>query len=350
MYKEIREQPGAVTCTLAYGLDGQIQSALAGELLGVNRVKLLGLGSAYHAGMTGAHLIEALARIPASAEPAAEFLYRNPVIEKSTLYVVISEPGENDDSRLAAREVRRYGGRVLGIVNGPDSSMADDVDDAIYTHAGPDAAVASIKAYTCSLVVLVLLALELGRSRNLPPEQGRRFIEALERLPSQMETALATEAHVRSVARRYAHARSAFYIGRGYGFPVALEGAQKLKQISRIHAEAYPASELKHGPLALVGPDIPTVVTLPHDTLVDKSMASIEEVRARNGPVIAVTHPGNYRVAERADAVIEIPRSEDVLNPIVMAVPLQLFAYHCALASERHAKCPHNPGEQATMQ
>ena len=357
MYKEILDQPEAVGRTLGGRLDHQFHTAHlgglnldAGELLDVKRVKLLGCGSAYYAGITGAHLIESLARIPASAEPAAEFRYRNPVIERDTLYVVVSQSGETIDTLMAAQEVRRCGGRVLGVVNVVGSSIAREVDGGIYIHAGPEVAVASTKAYTCSLVTLALLALQLGRTRDLSPEQGRRLVEAMERLPADIEAALATEPLVKAIALRYAHAASVFYIGRGPGFPIALEGAQKLKEISYIHAEAYPASELKHGPLALITPDIPTVVALPHDALLDKSIASIEEVRARSGPVIALTHPGDDRIADRADAVIEVPRSEDMLNPIVMAVPLQLFAYHCALVLGRHIDQPRNLAKSVTVE
>ena len=311
MHKEILDQPEAVARALSGRLDHHFHTAHLGgfnidsqELLDVKRVKLLGCGSAYYAGIAGAHLVESLARIPASAEPAAEFRYRSPVIERDTLYVAVSQSGETFDTLMAVREVRRHGGRVLGIVNVVGSSIARAVDGGIYMHAGPEVSVASTKAYTCSVVALALLALHLGRTRDLSPEQGRRLVKAMERLPADIETALAAESHVEEIAHRYAQSRSAFYIGRGAGFPVALEGAQKLKEISYIHAEAYPASELKHGPLALVGPNVPTVVVAPHDALLDKSIASIEEVRARRGPVIALTHSDNGRIAGRADGLI----------------------------------------------
>ena len=357
MHKEILDQPEAVARTLSGRLDRHFHTAHLGglnldprELLDVKRVKLLGCGSAYYAGLAGAHLIESLVRIPASAEPAAEFRYRNPVIERDTLYVAVSQSGETIDTLMAVQEVRQSGGRVLGIVNVVGSSIARETDGGIYMHAGPEVSVASTKAYTCSLVCLALLALHLGRTRDLSPEQGRRLIEAMDRLPEGIEAALAGEPRVEAIARRYADSKSAFYIGRGPGFPVALEGAQKLKEISYIHAEAYPASELKHGPLALVGPDVPTVVALPHDALLDKSIASLEEVRARSGPVIALTHPGDGRIAGRADAVIEVPPSEDVLNPVVMGVPLQLFAYHCALALGRDIDQPRNLAKSVTVE
>ena len=357
MHKEILDQPEAVARTLSGRLDHHFHTARLGglnldprELLDVKRVKLLGCGSAYYAGLAGAHLIESLVRIPASAEPAAEFRYRNPVIERDTLYVAVSQSGETIDTLMAVQEVRQSGGRVLGIVNVVGSSIARETDGGIFMHAGPEVSVASTKAYTCSLVCFALFALHLGRTRDLSPEQGRRLIEAMDRLPDGIEAALAGEPRVEAIARRYADSKSAFYIGRGPGFPIALEGAQKLKEISYIHAEAYPASELKHGPLALVGPDVPTVVALPHDALLDKSIASLEEVRARSGPVIALTHPGDGRIAGRADAVIEVPPSEDVLNPVVMGVPLQLFAYHCALALGRDIDQPRNLAKSVTVE
>ena len=357
MYKEILDQPMAIRRALGGRLDHQFHTAHLGglnleasELRDVKRVKLLGCGSAYYAGISGAHLIEHLARIPASAEPAAEFHYRNPVIERDTLYVAISQSGETIDTLMAVQEVRRCGGRVLGIINVVGSSIAREVDGGIYMHAGPEVAVASTKAYTCSLVTLALLALQLARTRDLSPEQGRQIVEALDRLPADIESALAAEPRVEEIAHRYVDCKSAFYIGRGFAFPIALEGAQKLKEISYVHAEAYPASELKHGPLALVEPAVPTVAALPHDALLDKSIASIEEVKARRGPVIALTHPGDERIAQRADAVIEVPRTEDMLNPLVMAVPLQLLAYHWALALGRHIDQPRNLAKSVTVE
>ena len=357
MYKEILDQPMAIRRALGGRLDHQFHTAHLGglnleasELRDVKRVKLLGCGSAYYAGISGAHLIEHLARIPASAEPAAEFHYRNPIIERDTLYVAISQSGETFDTLMAVQEVRRSGGRVLGIINVVGSSIAREVDGGIYMHAGPEVAVASTKAYTCSLVTLALFALQLARTRGLSPDRGRRIVEALEQLPADIESALEAERSVKDIAHRYTDCKSAFYIGRGFAFPVALEGAQKLKEISYIHAEAYPASELKHGPLALVEPAVPTVAALPHDSLLDKSIASIEEVKARRGPVVALTHSGDERIKARADAVIEVPRTVDVLNPIVMAIPLQLLAYHWARALGRHIDQPRNLAKSVTVE
>ena len=357
MRKEILEQPEAVGRTLSGRLDPRFHTAHLGglnldprELLEVKRVMLLGCGSAYYAGMAGAHFIESLAGIPASAEPAAEFRYRNLLIERDTLHVAISQSGETLDTLMAVQEVRRRGGLALGIVNVVGSSLAREVGGGIYMHAGPEVSVPSTKAYTCSLVCLALLALHLGRMRNLSIEQGQRLVEALRRLPADIGSALAAEPQVKAVALRYANAASTFYIGRGPGFPVALEGAQKLKETAYIHAEAYPASELKHGPLALVGPEMPTVIVLPRDALLAKSVVTLEEIQARGGPVIALTHSGDGAVAGRADAVIEVPRSHAMLDPVVMAVPLQLFAYHCALALGRDIDRPRHLAKSVTVE
>ncbi|MEM7405215.1 MAG: glutamine--fructose-6-phosphate transaminase (isomerizing) [Pseudomonadota bacterium] len=357
MRREILDQPEAVARTLSGRLDRRFHTARldglnldARELLDVRRIKLLGCGSAYYAGMTGAQLIEALARVPADAEPAAEFRYRNPVIERDTLYIAVSQSGETLDTLMAVQEIQRRGGRVLGIVNVVGSSIARAVDGGIYIHAGPEVSVASTKAYTCTLTALTLLALHIGRIRDLSPERGRALVEALDALPETLEKALSLETHVQTLASRLAVSANAFYIGRGLGYPIALEGAQKLKEISYVHAEAYPASELKHGPLALITPETPTVVALPGDGLTDKALASIEEVKARHGPVLAVgamPGPGN---AQSVDEYIATPASLPELSPVVLAVPLQLLAYHAALELDRDIDQPRNLAKSVTVE
>lgn len=357
LHKEIVEQPEAVARTLSGRLDEKFSTAHLGglnmsarELLDVRRIKILGCGSAYYAGMAGAHLVETLTRVPTDAEPAAEFRYRNPVVETDTLYIAVSQSGETLDTLAAVKEVQRKGGRVLGIVNVVGSTIAREVDGGIYIHAGPEVSVASTKTFTCTLVAFALFALYLGRIRDLSPQYGQRLIRALKALPEQLQTALETEPEIASVAERYADRSSAFFIGRGNAYPTALEGAQKLKEISYIHAEAYPASELKHGPLALVCPEIPTVVVLPDDDLLDKSISSLEEIRARRGPVIALTHPGQTRVSKLADHVLEAPNTEVPLQPIPMTVPLQLLAYHCALKLDRDVDQPRNLAKSVTVE
>jgi glucosamine--fructose-6-phosphate aminotransferase (isomerizing) len=357
MLKEILEQPDACERTLKGRIDAQFNTAHLGglnltprDLLDIKRIKILGCGSAYYSGIGGAHMIESLTRVPTDAEPASEFRYRNPVIEKDCLYVAVSQSGETADTLAAVHEVQRKGGRVLGIVNVVGSSIARACDGGIYIHAGPEISVASTKAFTCTLVAFALLALYLGRIRDLSPAAGRRVIDALQALPGQMRAILGQADAVRAVARRYAERLNAFYIGRGNSYPVALEGAQKLKEIAYLHAEAYPASELKHGPLALICPETPTFVVMPRDHLYEKTLSSLEEVRARRGPVIAVTHAGDERLPSKVDDVLLVPPSETELNPILLTVPLQLIAYYAALELGRDIDQPRNLAKSVTVE
>ena len=357
MHKEIHDQPEAVARTLSGRLDERFHTAHLGglnltarDLMDIRRIKVLGCGSAYYAGIAGSHLIEGLTRVPCDAEPAAEFRYRNPVIERDVLYIFVSQSGETFDTLAALKEVSRKGGRTLGVVNVVGSTIAREVDGGIYMHAGPEISVASTKAYTCMVVTFALLALHIGRIRDLSPQRGERLVQSLQALPGKIQTALDTEPEIARIAARYANASSAFFIGRASAFPVALEGAQKLKEISYIHAEAYPASELKHGPLALITPDIPTFVALPDDDLLDKSMSSLEEVRARRGPVIAITDSDDERIVEIADDVMKTPRTEAVFQSIVMGIPLQLLAYHAAIKLGRDVDQPRNLAKSVTVE
>jgi glucosamine--fructose-6-phosphate aminotransferase (isomerizing) len=357
MLKEILEQPEAALRTLRGRLDRRFQTARLGglelaprDLLEIRRIKILGCGSAYYAGLFGAHVIESLARIPADAEPASEFRYRNPVVEKDVLYVAVSQSGETFDTLAAVQEVRRKGGRVLGVVNVVGSTIARECGGGIYLHAGPEVAVVATKTFTCTLLAFALLALHLGRVRDLGPDEGRRLLAALERLPGQIGEALTAGDAVQAVAAWLAGHSSVFYIGRTRGYPVAREGAQKLKEVSYVHAEAYPASELKHGPLALVTPETPTVVVLPHDPLYEKNLATIEEIRARRGPIVAVTHAGDARIAALAEHVLRVPKSEPELDPLLLGIPLQLLAYHAALALDRDVDRPRNLAKSVTVE
>jgi len=358
LLKEIHDQPEACERTLRGRIDRQFHTAHLGgldlsprELLDIRRIKILGCGSAYYAGMVGANMIETLTRLPCDAEPAAEFRYRNPVIEKDVLYLVVSQSGETFDTLAAAQEIQRKGGRVLGVVNAVGSTIARQCDGGIYVHAGPEISVASTKTFTCSLLAFALFALNLGRIRDVSPGDGRRLCDALAALPEQIRWILDQSDAIRGIAVAHlARSRSAFYIGRAGSYPIALEGAQKMKEISYVHAEAYPASELKHGPLALVSPETPTVAIVPHDDLLDKSLSTVEEIRARRGPVIAVTHAGDTRIAERANAVIEVPKSEAVLDPVLLSIPLQLLAYHAAVALGRGVDQPRNLAKSVTVE
>ncbi|CAA9495723.1 MAG: Glutamine--fructose-6-phosphate aminotransferase [isomerizing] [uncultured Solirubrobacteraceae bacterium] len=353
--KEIGDQPEAVRGSLRGRLDHRFATARLGglefsarELRSIRRVKILGCGSAYYSGVAGAQLIESIARLPADAEPASEFRYRSPVIDPETLYVAVSQSGETADTLGAILEVQRKGARVLGIVNVVGSSIARATDCGVYLHAGPEISVASTKAFSCTLTVFALLALHLGRVRDLGPGDGERLIAGLEALPDQIEEILQTEEHITEVAGRIAHASSAFFIGRVRGFPVALEGAQKLKEISYVHAEAYPASELKHGPLALITPDLPTVAVVPDDQMLEKNRSALQQVAARGGRLVVVAHehPGEGL----ADDVLIVPRSEPELDPILLTIPLQLLAYHAALALDRDVDQPRNLAKSVTVE
>jgi glutamine---fructose-6-phosphate transaminase (isomerizing) len=355
MQKEITEQPEAVRRTLSGRLEPRFQTTRLGglelnprDLLDIRRVKILGCGSAYISGCMGAHLIEELARIPAHAEPASEFRYRNPVIEPDCLYIFVSQSGETFDTLAAVQEVKRKGGRVLGIVNVVGSSIARECGRGVYLHAGPEVSVVSTKTFTCTVTAFALLAIHLGRIRDLSSGEGGRLLTALQRLPEQIDQILASEAEIAAVARTLAGAESAYFVGRASGFPVAMEGALKLKEVSYVHAEAYPASELKHGPLALIAPETPTVVILPRDDLYAKNLSTIEEIRARKGPVLVVTHEGELSVP--TSGVMCVPKSEPVLDPILLCIPLQLLAYHVALARGRNIDQPRNLAKSVTVE
>lgn len=357
MLKEIFEQPESVQRTLSGRLDHRFCTAHLGglnlnarDLLDIRRIKILGCGSAYYAGICGADMIESLARLPADAEPAAEFRYRNPVIERDVLYIVVSQSGETYDTLAAVREIKRKGGRVLGVNNVVGSTIAREVDGGIYMHAGPEVSVASTKAYTSMVTAFALLALHLGRIRDLSPQSGEKLLNALAELPEKISEALAQSDAIKALAERYAQSNSAFFIGRTSAYATALEGAQKLKEISYIHAEAYPASELKHGPLALIAPETPTLVLLPADDLLTKSLSSLEEIKARRGPVIAVTNSDDPRIAELTDECIRCPTTHTLLNPIVMGIGLQLFAYHAAIALGRNIDQPRNLAKSVTVE
>jgi glucosamine--fructose-6-phosphate aminotransferase (isomerizing) len=356
MRKEIAEQAEAIRRTLSGRLDSRFQTTHLGgvemaarELLEIRRIKILGCGSAYIAGCAGAHLIEQLARIPAHAEPASEFRYRNPVVEQDTLYIAVSQSGETFDTLAAVQEVKRKGGRVLGVVNVVGSTVARECGRGIYLHAGPEIAVVATKTFTSTVVALALLAIHLGRIRDMSTAHGARLLKALEALPAQVESILAQEHHIAALATEIAKANDAYFVGRAAGFPIAMEGALKLKEISYLHAEAYPASELKHGPLALISPDTPTVVILPRDDLLPKNLSTIEEIRARSGPVYVVTHPGDA-LPMNVNGAIEVPKSEPELDALLLNIPLQLLAYHVALAKDRNIDQPRNLAKSVTVE
>ncbi|AXE78050.1 glutamine--fructose-6-phosphate transaminase (isomerizing) [Streptomyces atratus] len=353
MHKEISEQADAVDRVLRGRIDDRFSTVHLGglnldarEARGVRRIKILGCGTSYHAGQIGAQLIEELARIPADAEPASEFRYRNPVVDPDTLYVAVSQSGETYDVLAAVQELKRKGARVLGVVNVVGSAIAREADGGTYVHAGPEVCVVSTKCFTNTVVAFALLALHLGRIRDLSVADGKRIIEGLRRLPAQISEILANEDEIKKLAAEYADAKSMMFIGRVRGYPVAREASLKLKEVSYIHAEAYPASELKHGPLALIEPSMPTVAIVPDDDLLEKNRAAMEEIKARSGRILAVAH----QVQEKADHTIVVPKNENELDPILMGIPLQLFAYHTALAMGRDIDKPRNLAKSVTVE
>jgi len=355
MRKEIHEQPDALRRALRGRLEDRFATARLGginfdarELRNIKTVKFLGCGSAYYAGQMGAMLVEELARIPADAEPASEFRYRSPVVDPDTLYVAVSQSGETIDTLMAVQELKRKGGQVIGAVNVVGSAIGRECGHGIFLHAGPEVAVASTKALTNMAVNFALLALLLGRVRDTSSANGHRVVSGLRALPEQVNRILASEEDIAAIAYTYAAAEHMFFIGRVRGWPVAREGAQKLKEISYVHAEAYQAGELKHGPLALIQPDMPSVVIIPSDDLVAKNISTIEQIKARSGPVIALT---STDIPEGlADAVIRVPKAEPELEPILLNIPLQILAYHAAAKLGRDIDKPRNLAKSVTVE
>jgi glucosamine--fructose-6-phosphate aminotransferase (isomerizing) len=294
-------------------------------------------------------MIEELARIPADAEAASEFRYRNPIIEADTLYIAVSQSGETADTLFAVEEIKRKGGRVVGLVNVVGSTIARACEGGVYLHAGPEIAVASTKALTHMAVGFAMIALALGRVRDLSNADGRRIITALRAIPGQIREILRAEADIAQQAKMLAAASSLFFIGRVRGFPVAREGAQKFKEISYRHAEAYQTSELKHGPLALIDESVPTVAILPQDDLTDRNLGAVQQIRARNGSVLAITHDA-VDFGELDIPRITVPRSEPELDPILLTIPLQILAYHAALTLGHDIDKPRNLAKSVTVE
>jgi len=355
MRKEIHEQPRTVERALRGRLEERFHTAHLGgvnfdarQARAIRRVKILGCGSAYYAGQVGAQLIEELARIPADAEAASEFRYRNPVVEADTLYIAVSQSGETHDTLAAVRELKRKGGRVIGVVNAVGSAIARECEGGVYLHAGPEISVTSTKTFTATCVVFSLLALHLGRIHDLSPADGARVIAGLRALPGQLSEILAQEERIADLAADFSGYRGMFFVGRVRGWPIAREGAQKLKEVSYLHAEAYPASELKHGPLALVGPDLPTVAVVPDDELRDKNVSTLGEIKARRGRILVVGH--GTLDPRLADDVVEVPRNEPELDPILLSVPLQLLAYHAAVTLGNDVDKPRNLAKSVTVE
>jgi len=357
MLKEIFEQPESLRNAMRGRIDHDAATAKFGainlspqHLRAVSRLVMTACGTSWHAALVGEYQIEMLARIPVEVEYASELRYRNPLLEPDTLLFAITQSGETADTLAALREVKRKGHPTLAICNVVGSSIAQEADGGVYLHAGPEIGVASTKAFTSQCAVLALLGLYFGRMRHVSFEAGLRIIRQLEELPEKVARALDCNDRVRQLASKYADCDNFLYLGRQFNFPTALEGALKLKEISYIHAEGYPAAEMKHGPIALVDKHTPSVFLMPQGPVYDKVMANVQEIKARGGPVIAIVCEGDTGVDRLADDVIEVPAVEDFLQPIVFIVPLQLLAYHIAVARGCDVDKPRNLAKSVTVE
>jgi glutamine---fructose-6-phosphate transaminase (isomerizing) len=357
MLKEIYEQPEALENCLRGRLDDVEGTAHFGglnldpqRLRQVERVIMTACGTSYHAALIGEYLLEEFARLPVEVEYASEFRYRNPPIDRNTIVVALTQSGETADTLAALRESRRKGHPVLALCNVVGSSIAREADGGVYLHAGPEVGVASTKAFTNQVAVLAMLALYFGRLRHLSTLQGARMVHDLQAMPDMIRRTLECHGRVKEIAEKYAYVNNFLYLGRQYLYPVALEGALKLKEISYIHAEGYPAAEMKHGPIALVDRETPSVFLIPRGGVYEKVMSNLEEIKARKGPVIAVATEGDEETAARADDVIYIPEVPEYLQPLVAAVPLQLLAYHVALLRGCDVDKPRNLAKSVTVE
>ena len=357
MLKEIFEQPEVLRNTmrgrLLYaegnaklaGLDTNIK-----ELRNINRIIITACGTSYYAGMVGEYMIEDLAGVPVEVEYASEFRYRNPIIKPGTLVLAISQSGETADTLAALKEAQQKGATALAICNGVGSTIARTSDGGVYLHAGPEIGVASTKAFTSQVTVLAMIALLLGRQRRLSFEAGSDIVKAMQELPELVEKTLQLSDQIAGIAQKYVKANNFLYLGRHFNYPVAMEGALKLKEISYIHAEGYPAAEMKHGPIALIDENMPVVVIAPKDALFDKVISNVREIKARGGKVIAISTADCHPLDEIADHLITVPKTTPMLMPIVTCVPLQLLAYHIAVLRGNDVDQPRNLAKSVTVE
>jgi glutamine---fructose-6-phosphate transaminase (isomerizing) len=358
MLKEIFEQPRAVVDTIRGRIsleEGEVllqESGLSPKTLKeIRRVCIIACGTSYHAALVGKFMIEELARMPVEVDLGSEFRYRDPLIGPQDLLVAISQSGETTDTLAAFREGKEKKARTLAICNVVDSSLARQSDGLFYTHAGPEIGVASTKAFTCQLVGLFLLAIKLGLTREtLAPKEAKNLLEKLTRIPHHIQEALDLNETITALSKKYMNARDFLYLGRGVNYPIALEGALKLKEISYIHAEGYPAGEMKHGPIALIDEEVPVVVLAPNGRTYEKILSNIEEVRARGGNVIALANPGNQEISSKVKDVLLIPESHHLLMPILFNIPLQLLAYNIAVLKGTDVDQPRNLAKSVTVE
>ncbi len=357
MLKEIYEQPRTVAdCMRGRLLKDEGIARLGGltpilhNVMRARKIFITACGTSYHAGLIGEYMIEEYCRVPVEVEYASEFRYRDPIIQDDNLVIVISQSGETADTLAALREAKRKGATVMGIVNVVGSTIARETHGGVYIHAGPEIGVASTKAFTSQVTALALLTVMLARAKTMSAEEGRQIVQELEQLPDKVNRALECDTIVKQIAQEFKDNRNFLYLGRGYNFPVALEGALKLKEISYIHAEGYPAAEMKHGPIALIDEAMPVVFIATRDSTYDKIVSNIQEVKARRGKVIAVVSEGDHELDHLVDYTIPVPATVNFLQPIITIIPLQLLAYHIAVLRGCDVDQPRNLAKSVTVE
>ncbi len=357
MLKEIFEQPKTIMDTMRGRIlreEGLVKlgglAEVEDKLIHAGRIIIVASGTSWHAGLIGEYLFEEFCRIPVEVEYASEFRYRNPIINENDIIIAISQSGETADTLAALREGKHKGALVLGIVNAVGSTIARETHAGVYIHAGPEIGVASTKAFTSQVTALVLMTILIARKKYMSVVQGKQMLDDLLKIPENVEKILAQNDYIRELAETYHTQRNFLYLGRGYNFPVALEGALKLKEISYIHAEGYPAAEMKHGPIALIDENMPVVFIATQDAIYDKVISNIQEVKARKGRVICVANEGDKRIQQHADHVIYIPQTCQALTPLLSVIPLQLLAYHIAVLRGCDVDQPRNLAKSVTVE
>ncbi len=357
MLKEIMEQPKALTDCMRGRVRASEGRVVLGGLMDVmdqlraaNRIIIAACGTSWHSALVGEYLIEEFARVPVEVEYASEFRYRNPILREDDVVIVISQSGETADTLAAVREAKRQGVLTLGICNVVGSTIARETDAGVYLHIGPEIGVASTKAFTAQVLVLAMLSMKLAEGRTLSQAEIAHNLHAIQAIPEKVQTVLDQTDTIKEMAKVYRYAENFLYLGRGYNFPVALEGALKLKEISYIHAEGYPAAEMKHGPIALIDKFMPVVFTALRDRTYDKIISNIEEVAAREGAVIAITDEGNGELDRLCEYVLRVPKTEEFLSPLLTSIPLQLLSYHIAVMRGCHVDQPRNLAKSVTVE
>jgi len=357
MLKEICEQPESIKRAFAGRIIHNIGTAKLGglnltpqELFLIERINIIACGTSYHAGLVGAYAIEELARMNVRVEIASEYRYKNPIIEKNTLFFAVSQSGETIDTLLAMREVQRKGGKVLGICNVVGSSIPRESNGGVYIHSGPEIAVASTKAFTSQIVAFYLFAILMGRMRDLSQHRGIELITELEKIPDKVSLILSKKEEIEKLAEKYYKLNNFLFLGRGISYPVALEGALKLKEVSYLHSEALPSGEIKHGPIALIDNKTPVIFIIPKDHLYEKTLSNIQEVKARGGIILVICNEIDENLKKLADDIITVPKTDPIFSPLLTIIPLQLLAYYIALKLGCDIDKPRNLAKSVTVE